>query len=468
MDPIRHITLKSRQVGLSTLWILYHLDTTIFKQGVITGIMAHEMDSLQHLASIVKFALSNLNYDVRLREDNQKRISFEHNDSTILIDLEFRSTPLHNLHISEWAFCENSRIWATLAATSKNANITGESTGNGMGNDFYTTWMDAAEGKNEYRHRFIPWYAHGDYRLPLDGLPEYVRLDGRERLYNLDQEQIHYRRQMMSKLKTDFLIEYPEDELDCWGSSNTMFFDSRKIIALAREAREMENVDPPKAVTDLYTIWEEPDKEHVYVIGADVAEGLDGDYSTFKVICCHCRREAMSYRGRVRHDTFYRDLNYWGRAYNRCLMAVERNNHGHAILLGLSEDCHYPNLYQEIKDQPIVLDLSKARAEPKLGWNTTSNTKPMMLDALKVAVEGDAMEDENSFHPEYHIRDLEFLSECLTMQRNGVKLEAAQGKHDDTVIASAIAFQMYLKMRGKLMGRSGLEKVVVGATRTFN
>lgn len=467
MSPIRHITLKSRQVGLSTLWILYHLDTTLFKQGVITGIMAHELDSLQHLASIVKFALSNMDFPVKLTEDNQKRISFAHNDSTMLIDLEFRSTPLHNLHISEWAFCENSRIWATLAAASKTANITGESTGNGMGNDFYGTWMDAKEGKNEYRYRFIPWYAHAEYSLPVVGLPSY-KPDKREEMFHMEQSQIRFRRQMMSKLKSDFFIEYPEDELDCWGQSGSMFFDQRKILALARDAREMDNESPPFKDEEFYKIWEEPNKEHLYVIGADTAEGIDGDYSTFKVICVHCRREAMAYRGHVRIDTFYKALDYWGRYYNRCLLAVERNNHGHAVLLGLSEDCHYPNLYKEEKEKPIIIDLSRPRDEAKLGWNTTANSKAIMLDALKIAVEGSAEEDENTFHPEFHVRDLVFLSECLTMQRNGNKIEAAQGKHDDTVIATAIAFQMYLKTRGQLIGKNGLEKVVTGAPRTFS
>ena len=72
--PIRHITLKTRQVGLSTLWILYFLDDTLFRQGVISGLMAHRMDSLQHLSSIVKFALSNLSHPVKLTEDNKTRI----------------------------------------------------------------------------------------------------------------------------------------------------------------------------------------------------------------------------------------------------------------------------------------------------------------------------------------------------------------------------------------------------------
>lgn len=466
MKPIRHITLKSRQVGLSTLWILFWLDDTLFRQGVITGIMAHELDSLQHLASIVKFAISNFVFPIKLSEDNQKRISFEYNDSTILIDLEFRSTPLHNLHISEWAFCENERIWATLAATSKAANITGESTGHGLGNDFYLTWMDAKENKNEYRHRFIPWFENQEYKLPLNGVSAYLP-DTREKKFLLDEEQIHFRRQMMSKLKSDFFIEYPETEEDSFGMAGNMFFNSKKVITLVREARELALKEPPVTETDKYTIWELPKYKHQYAIGADTAEGLENDYSTFKVLCLNCRQEAMSYRSHVGIDTFYKDLNDWGKSYNNALLGVERNNHGHAVLLGLRETCNYQNLYKEdIPEQPIIVNLNKKRPEPKYGWHTTAITKPLMLDHLKLALEGDSEEDENTFRPDLIFKDLTFLSECLTLERVGSKLQAISGKHDDMVMATAIAYQMLLKLRSKKSVLSdSLEKVVLGAKR---
>ena len=467
MSPIRHISLKSRQVGLSTLWILFWLDDTLFRPGVITGIMAHEMDSLQHLASIVKFALSNLPFQTKLTEDNQKRISFEHNHSTILIDLEFRSTPLHNLHISEWSFCENARIWATLAATAKSANITGESTGHGLGNDFYMTWMDAKEGKNEYKHRFIPWFDNSEYKLPLNGLPPY-KPDKREIDFKFDQEQIHFRRDMMSKLKSDFFIEYPEDEEDAFGMAGNMFFNSKKVVTLAREARELDSSHPPVEETDKYVIWEMPKYKHQYAIGADPAEGLENDYSTFKVLCLNCRQEAMSYRSHVGVDTFYKDLDEWGKNYNNALLGVERNNHGHAVLMGLRETCNYQNLYKEdLPDQPIIVNLNRRRPEPKYGWNTTSITKPLMLDHLKLAVEGDSEEDENTFQPDIVFRDLTFLSECLTLERVGSKLQAVSGKHDDMVMATAISYQMLLKLRSKKVSNidTNLEKVMLGAKR---
>ncbi len=428
--------------------------------------MAHRMDSLQHLSSIVKFALSNLQFPVKLSEDNKTRISFGHNASTILIDLEFRSTPLHNLHISEWALCNDVRIWATLGAVSKWANITGETTGNGMGNDFYMTYMDAKEGKNEYVTRFIPWFHHNEYRLPLNGLPN-LKPDKRELGLGLSQDQIHFRRQMMGKLKSAFAREYPETEEDAFSQSGLMFFNNKKVISLAKEAREYDIPSPPIEDTDLYTVWEAPQKGHVYAIGADVSEGIDNDYSAFKVLCVTCRQEAMAYRGHVRLDQYYRELDSWGRKYRNALLGVERNNHGHAILLGLSEDCHYPHLFKEVRQEPIVVNLSKPRPEPKLGWGTTHETKETMLQQLKWALEGDEQEDENNFQPDLLFHDTTFLSECLTFERNQNKLSATSGKHDDTVIATAIAYQMYLKLRSRvsLEGRIGLEKAMIGGTR---
>lgn len=438
----------------------------MFKPGIITGILAHKAESLSHLQSIVTTAISNFpGRKINLIEDNKTRITFP-NQSTVLISLEFRSTPLKNLHISEWCFCENERIWATQGAISKWTNISGETTGNGMGNDGYITWMDARENKNDFIPRFIPWYEHDEYQLPMNGLPDYYP-DAREKAFKLSQPQIHFRRQMMTKLKSDFFVEYPETEEDSFAQSGTMFFNNKKIIVLAKEARN--SIKSPEETTDRYTVYESPQRYHRYAMGADVAEGLNQDYSCFKVICTTCRQEAMSYRAHVGIDTFYRDLNEWGRRYNNALLGVERNNHGHAVLLGLREDCNYPNLYHEDpKDFPIIRDLSRPRPELKWGWHTTATSKETMLQHLKLAIEGESEEDENNFQPEYRVYDMQFLSECLTFQRDGNKLGATTGKNDDTIIASAIAYQMYLKLKSKLVrGETSLEKAMISGPREF-
>lgn len=464
MKPVRHITLKTRQVGLSTFWEIYWLDDTWFQDGVITGIMAHKRESIEHLTSIVKIAMASFpGRKVEVVEENKTRITFP-NNSSILFSLEFRSTPLHNLHISEWCFCDNERVWATVGATNKWTNITGESTGNGIGNDGYITWMAAKEGKNGFKYRFIPWYAHQEYRMPTDGLPKFVP-DAKEKKWALDQQQIHFRRQMQEKLKNAFIVEYPETEEDAFAQSGIGYFDSRKIVALVREAREYESTHDVKR-DNLWTIWEEPQPGHIYVLGGDTAEGIGADYSTFKILCVTCRAHAMAYRGHVAIDQFYKDVDTFGRRYNTALVGIERNNHGHAVLLGLRQVCKYPNLFiDKDEDTRIIVDLSKKRPEPKYGWHTTSITKPLMCDQLKIAVEGDGLQDENDFTPEYHIRDLVFLSECLTFRQDGTKLSAASGYHDDSIMAEAIAFQMYLLAKRGRSRMQNLGRLILGEDR---
>ena len=446
--PIRHFTLKSRQVGISTLWLLWHLDDTLFHRGTITGILAHKWEALEQLSSIIRIALQNLPRPIQMDEENKSRWTIKGINSTIFVSLEIRSTTIHNLHISEWAFCENEKVWATLAACSKATNITGETTGNGVGNDAYMTWMDSREGKNEFKNSFIPWYHHEEYAIPTF---EIIKPDPIEIKLGLTNSQINFRRSMKYRLKGQFYQEYPETEEDAFSQSGSNFFNSHKLLTLAKEARLLNESEPPVQETDSFTVWEKPIKGHTYVIGADVAEGIEGDYYAFKVRCLTCRQEAMAYRSRVGLDVYYRDLDYWGRAYFNALLGVERNNHGHAILLALVEECGYPNLYAEDEvPRKIVTDISKLPREKKYGWGTTVNTKPLMLDALRFAIEGDSAEDENTFRPTHTVRDLTLLDEMLTFRQEERKLEAIAGKHDDTVIAAAICEMMAQEAQKRL------------------
>jgi hypothetical protein len=99
-------------------------------------------------------------------------------------------------------------------------------------------------------------------------------------------------------------------------------------------------------------------------------------------------------------------------------LAVERNNHGHAVLLELKEHINYDNLYMH--------------TDEKLGWKTDSITRPVMLNTFISAV------DEG----ELEIHDKEILSECMTLINNSGKIQASEGKHDDCIVASSIGLQL--------------------------
>jgi hypothetical protein len=116
-------------------------------------------------------------------------------------------------------------------------------------------------------------------------------------------------------------------------------------------------------------------------------------------------------------------------------VAVERNNHGHAVLLELDEHINYPNLYLHKDGRP--------------GWVTDRVSKPIMLNALK-----DGLENHN-----LKVNSLDLISEALTLVNNNGKIESSEGKHDDCVVAAAIALQ--LAIQEKSINLSNLENRIL-------
>jgi hypothetical protein len=458
--PIRHWDLKYRQGGVSTFWLLFWLDDTIFTPNTISGVLADKHDNLRKLMKIIRMGWETMPERLRpeLADDSKERLSFAHNNSEMFAALSIRSTALHNLHISEWCFCADDEIRATLGAISPMTNVTGESTGNGIGNDGYETYQDAVKGLNGYKARFSPWFIQAEYRVELngiDGARVMADLNADEKKLQalmlkkyrmtLQPEQVLWRRGMKRALKEMFPQEFPETDQDAFLASGTMFFDSAKIQALYKEARDWWEKTSPHARDGELDQWVQfypPQKGHIYAAGADTQEG-GPDYAVLKIIDVTARREAFVFRGRVGVKKFYRVCNEWGRAYNDALMGVERNNHGHAVLLGLEEDCRYPNMFEEgMMGPPTRMKINEV-PKKKLGWNTSEQTRALMLDHMKMAAEGDPDDDVDNFEPTFTILDKDFLSEALTFKEIEGKFQAVPGKTDDDVIATSIANQMY-------------------------
>jgi len=453
--PIRHITIKPRQIGISTFWLLWWLDDSIFHRNTDTGVLAHKRESLDILVGILRTAYNSMPDQVKPKADEYSKHGFSFVDvnSKIFVSLEIRSKGIHNLHISEWCLCDDERVRASIGACDENrANITGESTGNGIANDGYETFMEAKAGQNAFIPRFFPWFEMPEYRTPLNGMilkrtADEQKMCAETRLLrgiNIDDEQLLWRRGMRSKLKREFPKEYPQNEQEAFMTSAKLFFDAQKVFALIKEAKEQKEKEPYFKDDDVFTYFERPDKSDTYVAGADTAEGV-GDPSVLKIINVTKRREAFRFRDACGVDVFASVCDRVCREFNNCLLAVERNNHGHAVILALKEIHKYPNLYRP--DQ-----IRNSAGVEKIGWETTSISRPMMLDALKLAVEGNTDDDINEFQPEILWHDITFLKELLTFSHSHGKYMAESNQHDDNVIATAIAIQMYRISRRSAKG----------------
>lgn len=480
--PVRYFNVKYRQGGVSTFFLLWWLDDTIFHANTTTGILSHKKESLNYLMEIIRTAHGNMPDILRpaVGDDSKSSLSFPGCGSKMMVSLSIRSTAVHNLHVSEWCLARDEEVQASIGAAGPMANITGESTGNGVGNYGYEVYQDAKAGENGYIAHFVPWFIQPEYRQPLNGIdpttimralrPQEKRLQDmmlKDYGYALDAEQVLWRRWADKTYKGLRGQEFPESDEEAFRTSGTKFFDYKKVHRLMMAAKERLRERPPidEDKNGDWLQFEKPVKGCIYAAGADPAEG-GGDNSVLKIINVTERREAFVFRARCGVDKFYRVCDEWGRRFNNALMGVERNNHGHAVLLGLDEGMRYPNLYKEVTVPAGGGIVGDKFPKEKLGWLTTKESRAMVLDGLKFAMEGDSEDDEDHFSPEIEFLDTSLMKEALTFEQVDGKFQAVAGEVDDDVLASAIAFQMYARLKRLTIKSEGFnDRFQVGGQR---
>jgi hypothetical protein len=148
-------------------------------------------------------------------------------------------------------------------------------------------------------------------------------------------------------------------------------------------------------------------------VGADPAEGNPtSDPSALEVLDVDSGEEVASLAGRFEPATFAAHVDAVGRWYNGAPALVERNNHGHAVLLWL-------------RDNSRLLRLCGHDALP--GWHTTTKAKALLYDRA-----GEALRDKDAM-----IHGLETFNELASIE--GSTLRAPAGQPDDRAMAFVLA-----------------------------
>lgn len=423
--------LKARQFGISTYYLLKKLDKTMFNENQTTCILAHEQDAIKKLFRIIRFAYDHLPKGVapRLAKGGGSiyELYFPDINSRIYCDLESRGDTISNLHVSEYAFCKDpDKVRATMDAVPiETGEISIETTPNGM-NHYYDEWNDKSWA---FKKHFFPWYFHAEYQMEVSNTAPYTDEENElvikaKKLYDIEitPEQMAFRRFKISqrpgkKGKDHFLQEYPEDDTSCFLMSGASAMDLNLIKKMK------DNAPTPLWERDGLKMFEEFWPGQLYVCGVDTAEGIGKDWSVSTIYNATTRKQCAQLRHQRMKPGAFGTLTYdlckmyTGRKTLWPLLGVERNNHGHAVILRLT-DLSYPNLFEADDDRP--------------GWKTTSSTRPILIDEFIEDVEAGTME----------VRDDDTLGECMTLVDNKGKIEAVEGKNDDCIVASAIANQM--------------------------
>lgn len=361
---------------------------------------------------------------------------------------------VHNCLASEFAFWPNQEKMYTglIQAIPKEGRFIIESTANGVGNFHHSLWQKSQGPGSPFRTHFLPWFALSEYQLPITSFNATSEEQELQQAYNLTNEQMNWRRwkiaQMNGNIDT-FNQEFPATADEAFIVSGNPIWSPtmlKKYILRCKDPIMQGDLvgayepffEPNEK--GMLKVWKEPIKGHNYVIGSDVAEGLEmntegdkaerTDYSCAYVMDKQTAELVACMHGRIEADLWGRKLELLGRYYQTAFIGVERNHQGLAPLMVL-RDLNYPKLYYREK---IGLDADKVTAQ--LGWWTDRFTRPLMIDEG-----GKWLREER-----VKIYDRSLLGEMLSFVRypDG-QGRATQGAHDDRVMSFLLTIQMYMR-----------------------
>jgi hypothetical protein len=445
---VRVIILKARQMGLSTYTTARVFWKSYFNAYNKSVVMAHDAATSDALFSMSRNIISNMDDKFRpdFKKSNAKEVMFSHNDSgyrlyTAGAPEAGRGTTPTIAHLSEVAFwTHDEKILAGLfqgISQAKGTEVILESTANGVGNAFHRLWKGAVSGENEYVAIFVPWFLMPEYHRDIPANTVFERTTEEEVLvtrFNLNNEQLYWRRLKIAEGGLDkFRQEYPATPEEAFIVSGSNVFNIEKLSQLVPQPilKQMEfsfesmmMEEKPRGSIEIFKF---PTFEDSFVIGADVALGVGKDYSTAVVM--NAKREVCAvYRNNTIDPSQFGDLLFYlGRYYNNALLAVESNSMGIATLNRLTQ-MGYVNMYYQTK----MANVSKEEGT-RIGWRTTSASKPAIIGFLK-----NAIEQEDIWIPSRII-----IGELMNyVADDSGKTNAIVGHNDDTVIALAIALEV--------------------------
>jgi hypothetical protein len=424
----QNIVLKARQVGMTTWVAARFFLRTITRPGTLTLQVAHTREAAETIFRIVQRMWEELPEDIQSgplvrSRSNTGQMVFPQMDSEYRVasacDVGVgRGLSLQNLHcseVSQWPGDAAMTLAGLRAALAPEGEMVLESTPNGAYGAFYEEWcggVDARDDQDRLVRHFLPWWMEPSYvKAPVAAAAmtdEEAMLVAR---YGLSARQIGYRRSLERSYGGFRSQEFAEDAETCFRATGLCFFD---IEAIERRMAEVTCALSTRRAGALM-VWFPPAAGCRYIVAVDSAGGgEEGDYAAVQVIDRETGLQCAELQERLRPVELAKAAVELAKEYHGALIAVERNNHGAAVLAYIDTSEHYAKVY---------------RKDDEAGWLTTASSKPEMTARL-----GSLLEQR----PEM-FRSQRLLGECRTfVGRERGKTGAANGAHDDLVMAMAV------------------------------
>jgi hypothetical protein len=435
----QNIVLKARQMGMTT-WIAGRFFLrTLTRPGTLTLQVAHTRAAAEAIFRTVQRMWEEMPEEFREGPFRRSRANlgqmvFPQMDSEFRVasacDVGVgRGLSVHHLHCSEvsrWPGDAAETLAGLRAALHPEGELVLESTPNGAYGAFYDEWCkgtDEAKSQDGLVRHFLPWWLERSYvagTVDAESMTEeellLVRKEG------LSAEQIGFRRQLERSYGGLRSQEFVEDAESCFRATGACFFDVESIER--RLAEVPETVESRRG--GALQVWLKPQAGLRYLVAVDSAGGgEDGDFAAVQVVELGTGMQCAELQQRLRPAELAKAAAELGREYGGATIAVERNNHGAAVLAYLETQERYAAIWCD-------------EGEP--GWMTSAASKPEMVARL-----GNVLDES----PE-RLLSRRLLGECRTfVSGERGRTGAAGGAHDDLVMSMAVAQAVRVRMLGE-------------------
>lgn len=403
----RLIMATARQVGKTSVATVIILHAALFNKRKNIALLADKEATAIEVLERIQIAYEYLPDFLKggVKEWNKKRVEFE-NGSKILAaatnSKSIRGKSLFLLYIDEAAHVED---WDAFSAAvlpavtaAKKSTIIFTSTPNGM-NHFYEYFQAAKQGKSRFEYVEVPWW----------------KVDGR------DEE---WKEGALAELNYNVQKFAQEQEVEFLGSSGTLISGAAlKLLEKQRPLRQSEGLSTYIPV----------EKDHQYVLIADVSRGKGLDYSAFHVIDITTRPfvQVCTFRNNMIGATDYAGvIDRIGRYYNYAQVLVELNDNGGAVIELLFVIHEYENLLQTVASgsKGKALSAGFGGKNIDIGIRTNAPVKSLGCAMIKSIVE----QAELVINDEHTIEELKtFSAKTKTYAQQPTTYAAEEGKHDD-------------------------------------
>jgi hypothetical protein len=420
------ITLKSRQLGISTLAAGYSLWLMIFHKDKNVLCLATKQETAKNMVTKVKFMFDNLPSWLKIPADENNKLALRLSNGSQIKAVSAasdsgRSEAVSLLIVDEAAFIENiGEIWASAQqtlATGGGAIVL--STPYGTGNWFHQTYVKAEAQENQFLPIKLPWFVHPD----------------RDELWRKKQDE----------LLGDPRLAAQECDCDFSTSGDVVYFPEHiEYMLTSTVAEPMER----RGIDKNLWVWEAPDYTRNYMVVADVARGDSKDYSACHVFDLETNTQVAEYKGQLPPKEFGYFLVGLATEYNEAMLVVENANIGWAALDAIQER-GYRNLYYSPKSDSSMSDsyFSQYEDHSKMvpGFTMSLRTRPLVINKGREYIGDHSV----------NIRSKRLIEEMKVFVWKNGRAEAQSGYNDDLVISFSTA--MYLRDTALKNKQQGIE-----------